>query len=476
MAHCACCGLPRKGWPRCLHPCQGVYGREAPWPCKNDHCPWALQSFIRGLTQPSERGQAPGHAADDAADGAGGAADGASLKRRKLSERGQALGHAADDAADELAASTAWVKENVSKTPVGAACPLRKTTEIKELLEKGTQGVLSAGSLSALSLPATALDRGGHVIEREPVCYACGALAQPSPLWRTADRGRFSWWPPRTSSADDGDAADLLLVEVREGDIVTELGYRPGHKYLARIVHRLTSELMEQREVMRRRLARLGTADRASPSSERGQAVDGVDDDRRTSWADDGDPEAWVEVREGDIVTELGYRPGHTYPARIVHPLTSELMMAKAAAAEVARLTSAASPKNQRGAASHLTNKIADSTQLKPQKGGTGVRRPADYRLRRGEEDQEVRHPQATDAGAQAQACAEGGHQGDLREGGEGGGEARTAASSWRPPCPYELHRRFEERVEGGEGLARQGSQGLDLSQQQLFSVAIKDR
>ena len=394
MAHCACCGLPSKGWPRCLHPCQGVYGEEAPWPCKNDHCPWARLCLIRGLTQLSERGQAPGHAADDAADGAGGAADGASLKRRKLSERGQALGHAADDAADELAASTAWVKENVSKTPVGAACPLRKTTEIKELLEKGTQGVLSAGSLSALSLPATALDRGGHVIEREPVCYACGALAQPSPLWRTADRGRFSWWPPRTSSADDGDAADLLLVE----------------------------------------------------------------------------------VREGDIVTELGYRPGHTYPARIVHPLTSELMMAKAAAAEVARLTSAASPKNQRGAASHLTNKIADSTQLKPQKGGTGVRRPADYRLRRGEEDQEVRHPQATDAGAQAQACAEGGHQGDLREGGEGGGEARTAASSWRPPCPYELHRRFEERVEGGEGLARQGSQGLDLSQQQLFSVAIKDR
>ena len=400
----------------------------------------------------SERGQAPGHAADDAADGAGGAADGASLKRRKLSERGQALGHAADDVAD--GAGWDWNMDS----GVGGAV-YQPNCMRRDALGAGVR-----------------LDRGGHVIEREPVCYACGALAQPSPLWRTADRGRFSWWPPRTSSADDGDAADLLLVEVREGDIVTELGYRPGHKYPARIVHRLTSELMEQREVMRRRLARLGTADRASPSSERGQAVDGVDDDRRTSWADDGDPEAWVEVREGDIVTELGYRPGHTYPARIVHPLTSELMMAKAAAAEVARLTSAASPKNQRGAASHLTNKIADSTQLKPQKGGTGVRRPADYRLRRGEEDQEVRHPQATDAGAQAQACAEGGHQGDLREGGEGGGEARTTASSWRPPCPYELHRRFEERVEGGEGLARQGSQGLDLSQQQLFSVAIKDR
>ena len=76
----------------------------------------------------------------------------------------------ADVVADELAASFAWVRENVPKTPVGRECPLRNTTDIKELLEKGTQGVLSAGSLSALSLPATALDRGGHVIEREPVC------------------------------------------------------------------------------------------------------------------------------------------------------------------------------------------------------------------------------------------------------------------------------------------------------------------
>ena len=175
-------------------------------------------------------------------------------------------------------------------------------------------------------------------------------------------------------------------------------------------------------------------ADGAGPS-ERGQAADGVADDRLRR-GEDGDAGAWYEVREGDIVTELGYRPGHTYPARIVHRV--------------------------------------HAAQAK--EGGTGVRRLADYRLRGGEENQEVRHPQATDAGAQAQACAEGGHQGDLREGGEGGGEARTAASSWRPPCPYELHRRFEERVEGGEGLARQGSQGLDLSQQQLFSVAIKDR
>ena len=68
------------------------------------------------------------------------------------------LGIVNDDAvADELASAIDWVMENVSKTPVGAECPLRKTTDIKELLEKGTKGVLSAGSLSALSLSATAV-------------------------------------------------------------------------------------------------------------------------------------------------------------------------------------------------------------------------------------------------------------------------------------------------------------------------------
>ena len=72
-------------------------------------------------------------------------------------------------------------------------------------------------------------------------------------------------------------------------------------------------------------------------------------------------------------MTELGYRPGHTYPGRIVHRLTSELMMAKAAAVEVARRTSAASPKNKardlaRASWRDLTNKIAESTHLKPKK------------------------------------------------------------------------------------------------------------
>ena len=114
-------------------------------------------------------------------------------------------------------------------------------------------------------------------------------------------------------------------------------------------------------------------ADGAGPS-ERGQAADGVADDRLRR-GEDGDAGAWYEVREGDIVTELGYRPGHQYPARIVHRLTSELMMAKAAAAEVARRTSAASPKNKardlaRASWRDLTNKIAESTQLKPKKVG----------------------------------------------------------------------------------------------------------
>merc|ERR1711907_283965 len=62
------------------------------------------------------------------------------------------------------------------------------------------------------------------------------------------------------------------------------------------------------------------------------------------------------------------------------------------------------------------------------------ARRPADHRYSRGEEDREVRDPAAHDAEAEAQART---------EGGEGGGE----------PC-----------LEGGEGLPREGSQGLDLS------------
>merc|ERR1712017_60908 len=70
-------------------------------------------------------------------------------------------------------------------------------------------------------------------------------------------------------------------------------------------------------------------------------------------------------------------------------------------------------------------------------------RRPADHRLRRGEEDREVRDPATHDAEAEAQARTEGGQEDDVREGGEGGGEA----------C-----------LEGGEGLPREGSQGLDLS------------
>merc|ERR1712216_22886 len=70
-------------------------------------------------------------------------------------------------------------------------------------------------------------------------------------------------------------------------------------------------------------------------------------------------------------------------------------------------------------------------------------RRSADHRLRGGEEDREVCDPAARDAQAEAQGRTEGGQEGDVREGGEGRGEAR---------------------LQGGESLPREGSQGLDLS------------
>merc|ERR1712196_314541 len=70
-----------------------------------------------------------------------------------------------------------------------------------------------------------------------------------------------------------------------------------------------------------------------------------------------------------------------------------------------------------------LTKKIAESTELDQGREGC-VRRPADHRLRGGEEDRKVRDPAAHDAEAEAQGRTEGGHEDDVREGGEGGGEA----------------------------------------------------
>merc|ERR1719311_1918218 len=98
-----------------------------------------------------------------------------------------------------------------------------------------------------------------------------------------------------------------------------------------------------------------------------------------------------------------------------------------------------------------LTKKIAESTQLKT-KDVKGVLAPADHRLRRGEEDREVRDPATHDAEAEAPARTEGGQEDDVREGGEGGGEA----------C-----------LEGCEGLPREGSQGLDLSRPRQDSVGL---
>ena len=65
------------------------------------------------------------------------------------------------------------------------------------------------------------------------------------------------------------------------------------------------------------------------------------------------------------------------------------------------------------------------------------------HRVRGGEEDREVRDPAARDAQVEAQARAEGGQEAHVREGGEGGGEAR---------------------VEGGEGLRGVGPQEVGLS------------
>merc|ERR1719243_28600 len=92
-----------------------------------------------------------------------------------------------------------------------------------------------------------------------------------------------------------------------------------------------------------------------------------------------------------------------------------------------------------------LTKKIA--VYAAQDEGREGCpRRPADHRLRRGEEDREVRDPATHDAEAEAQARTEGGQEDDVREGGEGGGAcllrqpplvpALQAPSTWLPPPP----------------------------------------
>ena len=58
---------------------------------------------------------------------------------------------------DELASAIAWVMENIPQTSLAAECAQRTPTDIKALIEKGKSGVLSAGSLSALDLHATAV-------------------------------------------------------------------------------------------------------------------------------------------------------------------------------------------------------------------------------------------------------------------------------------------------------------------------------
>merc|ERR1712139_441876 len=72
-----------------------------------------------------------------------------------------------------------------------------------------------------------------------------------------------------------------------------------------------------------------------------------------------------------------------------------------------------------------------------------GVHRAERDRPGGGEEDREVHDPAAGDAEAEAQAREEGGEEGDVREGGARGGKA----------CE-----------QGGQGIRRQGAQGLDLN------------
>merc|ERR1712054_59739 len=59
-----------------------------------------------------------------------------------------------------------------------------------------------------------------------------------------------------------------------------------------------------------------------------------------------------------------------------------------------------------------------------------------------GEEEREVHDPAAGGPEAEAQAREEGGDEGDVRQGGARGGQARE---------------------QGGQGIPRQGAQGLDL-------------
>merc|ERR1712196_645364 len=99
-----------------------------------------------------------------------------------------------------------------------------------------------------------------------------------------------------------------------------------------------------------------------------------------------------------------------------------------------------------------LTKKIAESTQLKNKdvKGVFAALRTIAYAEVKKTEKFVI--PQLTTLKLK-QARAEGGHEGDVREGGEGGGETR---------------------LEGGEGLPREGAQGLDLSHpRQQDSVGI---
>merc|ERR1712046_500940 len=98
-----------------------------------------------------------------------------------------------------------------------------------------------------------------------------------------------------------------------------------------------------------------------------------------------------------------------------------------------------------------LTKKIAESTQLKTKDVKGVLAALQTIACAEVKKTEKFVIPQLTTLKLK-QARTEGGQEDDVREGGEGGGEA----------C-----------LEGGEGLLREGSQGLDLSRQRQDSVGL---
>merc|ERR1719473_633373 len=89
-----------------------------------------------------------------------------------------------------------------------------------------------------------------------------------------------------------------------------------------------------------------------------------------------------------------------------------------------------------------IVAQVAGEDGVEAEAGARGVRRAPRGCLRRGGQDGAVHDPAAGEAEVEAQARTEGRHKDDVRKGGAGGSEARQ---------------------QGGQGLPRQGPEGLHL-------------